>query len=72
MHWQPYFPISPGESSQKYFDRRKSWLFGGSKTYVLHGLLWVEAKFTAEEKDAGAVVEEGAEAARVGFDRLDL
>ena len=38
----------------------------------LPGLEWVKIELSAEEEDAGAVVEERPEAACVGFYRLDL
>ena len=39
---------------------------------LLPALEWVKIELSAEEEDAGAVVLEGAEAAGVGFDGLDL
>ncbi|MCA1605884.1 MAG: hypothetical protein LC775_10515, partial [Acidobacteria bacterium] len=39
---------------------------------LLPGLEWVKIELSAKEEDACAVVDEGAETARIGFDRLDL
>ena len=39
---------------------------------ALPGLEWVEIELSTEEKDASSVVEVGAKAAGIGFDRLDF
>ena len=44
----------------------------GARSKLLPALEWVKIELSAEEKDADAIVEERPEAARVGFDRLDL
>ncbi len=40
--------------------------------FLLPALEWVEIELSTEEENAGAVVEEGAEAAGIGFDGLDF